>query len=130
MRRRSASEAVIEARSSRSRSRPVRVSRRVSTQMIGVAMTSIASRPPTVMRWIGANSGALPRGQVVGGVVDLEQHRLPLGRADPGVHLHQAARLGLEAVLGLGQVGDLGLDAAVLQDVALVLVERVLRADQ
>jgi hypothetical protein len=56
VRRRSASEAVIDARSSRSRSLPVRVSRRVSTQMIGVAMTSIASRPPTVMRWIGANS--------------------------------------------------------------------------
>ncbi len=46
------------ARSSRSRSRAVRVSRRVSTQMIGVATTSMASRPPMVIRWNGASTWA------------------------------------------------------------------------
>ena len=118
------------ARSRRSRSRAVRVSRRVSTQMIGVATTSMASRPPMVIRWNGASTCGPSIGDVVGGEVDLEQHRLALGRVDPGVDLDQSSGRRLVAVLRLGQVGDLRLGAAPLEDPALLLVERVPRADQ
>ncbi len=63
IRRRSASEAVMDARSSRSRSRAVRVSRLGQhPDDRGGRRRSMASRPPMVIRWNGANTcGATAR---------------------------------------------------------------------
>ena len=63
-------------------------------------------------------------------VVRLEQQRVVRVVPDGEVHLEQLAVLALEAVLGLGEVADLGLDPARAHGVELVVTELVRRADQ
>jgi hypothetical protein len=73
---------------------------------------------------------ALP-GDVFGGVVGLEEQRLSVGRDDPRVHLQQSLLAGLEPVLGLTQVGDLGVAGALLlQHLQLVVPQGETIADQ
>ncbi len=67
---------------------------------------------------------------LVGVEVGLEQQRLALGGPDPRVDLDQAVAVDLVPVLGLGEVGDLGVTPAVVEHVALLLVEPEGLADQ
>jgi hypothetical protein len=69
--------------------------------------------------------------ELVGGEVGLEEQRIPLGRPHPRVDLEQVgAERAVVAVLGAAEVGDLRVGAAVLDDLELVVAERVDRADQ
>ncbi len=63
-------------------------------------------------------------------LVDLEQHLGAVRRADRRVRLQQLALLALVAVLGLGQVAELGVGAAGLEQLRLLLAEREPLADQ
>ena len=63
-------------------------------------------------------------------LVDLEQQRRAVRRADRRVGLQQLALRALVAVLGLGQVAELGVGAAGLEQLLLLRAERVARADQ
>ena len=63
-------------------------------------------------------------------LVDLEQHLGAVGRADDGVRLQQLVLLALEAVLGLAQVAELGVRAARLEQLGLLLAQREALADE
>ena len=78
--------------SSRSRSRAAPVSRRVSTQIIGVASASSASSAPTVIRRNGRNTSLLALVDVGGRVVRLEQQRVALRASGSGCRPRPARR--------------------------------------
>ena len=63
-------------------------------------------------------------------LVDLEQHRGAVRRADHRVGLEQLALLALEAVLRLGEVGELGLRPAVAEQRQLLVAEPEVPPDQ
>ncbi len=63
-------------------------------------------------------------------LVDLEQHLRPVWRADRRVRLQQLALRSLVPVLGLAEVAQLGLGAALAEQLLLLVAELELSADQ
>ena len=125
-----ASEASIARASSRSRSSWPRCSRRASAYASGTWNSRSTSSAAEQRRRERAQEPRGARAHRAEALVGLEQHRRAVGRADRRVRLQQLALLALVAVLGLGQVAELGVGAAGREQLRLLVAEREALPDQ
>ena len=131
MRSRSASDARTAASSSRSRSRGGAGEPPGEQQMQRRGQRRPARQRAHGDRAEPASTLLALLLDLVGRVVGLEQQRLALGRPDPGVDLQQAAaELALVAVLGAVRSDISASVPPSLDDLELVVAERVAAADQ
>ena len=128
-RRRSRADAAIALPSSASRSSWPRCSLRVSDQTSGTWISTISAIAPRIGGASAREQAPRARRDRAEALVDLEQQRRSRRRADPRVGLDQLALAAVERVLGPVEVAHLDLGAAVAQQRALAVVERVVAAD-